>query len=158
MLGDRAHNLHQLHEGLVLHTTQQDVDVVAGLGVLCGSCSTALHETIGMVYRGKHGWKHWSMDGGWDGRDISSEDIGSMKWSRDLTNPPYCKWSRPSIHPFTPSIYPFIHPSIYLGYSIHIDYIASHHLASSTTHSPCVMFICAQKSSNCLSNISWNCW
>ena len=71
MLGDRAHNLHQLHEGLVLHTAQQDVDVVAGLGVLCGSCSTALHETIGKVYRGKHGW--------WDGREISSEDIGSMK-------------------------------------------------------------------------------
>ena len=48
MLGDRAHNLHQLHEGLILHTTQQDVDVVAGLGVLCGSRSTALHEAIVM--------------------------------------------------------------------------------------------------------------
>jgi hypothetical protein len=46
MLGDRAHNFHQLHKGLVLHTTQQDVDVVAGFGVLCGSRSTALHETI----------------------------------------------------------------------------------------------------------------
>ena len=75
MLGDRAHNLHQLHEGLVLHTTQKDVDVVAGLGVLCGSRSTALHETIVVKV---HTGMDESMDGWMDGREISctySEDI-----------------------------------------------------------------------------------